>query len=323
MSTGTTNAPPPIEPIPASPFLGWPHAIRLQNERIDAVLVPELGRLVHIALRQGPNFLRLDSALLGQVPPEGDPFFNIGGDWLWPVAQARWVALSANGSDWPPPSMLAEAPWTCSAWIDAEGAQCALLTREYGAPLNIQVSRRFRLEAGATQLEVQQRIERLAPSDIPVVLWNISQVEQADQIVLPVSPDSRFRGGIRALLGRKPSREHLVVCGEAAVYRVGDGRETKLGSDSPLGWIAAARGTNLLLEVVANTASGNYPDGGCVVELFSNHAYGYSEVETLSPEVNLAPGKVLENTLRIGLATMESPLEPCALADFVQSLAGY
>jgi hypothetical protein len=229
-------------------------------------------------------------------------------------AVRRWRRLA-------PPAILAEAPWACSAWTDAEGAQCAMLSRDYGAPLHIQVSRRFRLEPGATRLTVQQRIERLAPSDIPVVLWNVSQVDQADQIVLPVSPDSRFRGGIKALLGRKPGREHLVACGSAAVYRVGGGRETKLGSDSPLGWIAAARGTNILLETVANPAGGLQPDGGCVVELFSNHGYGYSEVETLSPEMDLAPGQVLENTLAIGLATMEAPPEPCDLAGFVEALA--
>lgn len=318
----TAKAPPPVAPILPAEFLGWTQAYRLQNDRAEAVLVPAIGRLIHFAPRLGQSLLRLDPALQGQTPPEGERFFNIGGDWLWPVAQARWPAFAEDGQDWPPPALLADRPWTCSAWTDADGVQCALLAREYGEPLHIQVSRLFRLAPGAAELVVQQRIERTAPSDIPVVLWNISQIAQAEQVVLPVEARSKFRGGLKALMGRKPSRKNLVPCGEAAVYRVSPGAETKLGSDSPRGWIAAVRGTNVIFESVANQAPGDYPDGGCVVELYSNHGLGYSEIETLSPEVALAPGTVLENTLRIALFTTAAPLAPCPLAATVRARAG-
>ena len=318
----TAAAPPPVAPILPSDYLGWTNAYRLQNDRAEAVFVPAIGRLVHFAPLQGPSPFRLEASLQGKTPAAGEPFFNIGGDWLWPVAQARWAAFSADGKDWPPPAALADLPWTCSAWTDAEGASCALLTRDYGAPLHIQVSRLFRLAPGSAALVVQQRIERTAPSDIPVVLWNISQIAQAEQIALPIGPASQFRGGLQALMGRKPSRRQLAVCGDAAVYRVSEGAETKLGSDSPRGWIAAAKGTNLIFESVANAAAGDYPDGGCVVEVYSNQGLGYSEIETLSPELALAPGTVLENTLRIELSATDAVLEACPLADAVRALAG-
>lgn len=316
----TAAAPPPVSPIPASEFLGWPHAFRLQNDRVEAVLVPAIGRLVHFAPREGQSLFRLDPARHGQTPPEGERFFNIGGDWLWPVAQARWAAFSDNGQDWPPPAPLADGPWECSAWNDAEGAPCALMTRAYGAPLNILVSRLFRLEPASDILVVQQRIERTAASDIPVVLWNISQIAQAERIAMPIEKKSRFPGGLQALMGRKPARRQLAVCQDAAIYHVSPGAETKLGSDSPRGWIAAARGTNILFESVVNPATGDFPDGGCVVEVYSNQGLGYSEIETLSPELSLAPGTVLENTLRIELATSSSPLKGCGLADAVRAL---
>jgi hypothetical protein len=318
----TAATPPPVAPIAPAEFLGWPQAFRLQSDQAEAVLVPAVGRLVFFSARGIPNPLRLEPGLHGKTPDDGARFFNLGGDWLWPVAQARWAALSDNGQDWPPPAVLADAPWTCSAWTDAEGAPCALMTREYGEPLNILVSRLFRLEPASAALVVQQRIERTEASAIPVVLWNISQIAGAEQVVLPVDAHSKFRGGLKTLMGRKPPRTRLVPCGDAAVYQVGAGTETKLGSDSPRGWIAAARGTHVILESVVNTAPGDFPDGGCILELYSNHGLGYSEIETLSPEVNLAPGQVLENTLRIELAASESPLPACELADFVRSLAG-
>ena len=314
--------PPPVAPILPSEFLGWTESYRLQNERAEAILVPAIGRLVHFAPLQGRSLFRLDPALQGRTPPAGEPFFNIGGDWLWPVSQARWATFSADGKDWPPPASLADRPWNCSAWTDAEGAPCALLSREYGAPLHIQVSRLFRLEPGSAALTVLQRIERTAPSEIPVVLWNISQIAGAELIAMPVDAASRFRGGLKALMGRKPSRRQLAVAKDVAVYRVSPGAETKLGSDSPRGWIAAARETNVIFESVANTAAGDYPDGGCVVEVYSNQGLGYSEIETLSPELNLAPGTVLENTLRIELASAKAPLAVRSFARFVRALAG-
>ena len=320
--TDPAAAPPPVAPIPPSDFLGWTNAYRLHNDRVEALLVPSIGRLVHFAPLNGSSPFRLEPSMHGKAPPAGEPFFNIGGDWLWPVAQARWPSFSPDAKDWPPPAPLADLPWTCSAWTDADGASCALLVREYPAPLHIEVSRLFRLEPGSCALLVRQRIERTAPSDIPVVLWNISQIAHAEQIVLPVDPSSRFRRGLQPLMGSMPSRKQLAPCDGASVYRVREGAETKLGSDSPRGWIAAAKGTNLLFESVANSATGAPPDGGCVVEVYSNHGLGYSEIETLSPELNLAPGTVLENTLRIELATTPAPLRNCALADAVRALAG-
>ena len=319
--TSVVVAPPPVSPILSSEFLGWNKAYRLKNDRVEAVFVPAVGRLVHFSALGGPSLFRLESSLQGQTPPAGERFFNVGGDWLWPVSQARWAALSEEGRDWPPPAPLADRPWKCSAWSDSGGAQCALLTRKYGPPLNILVTRLFRLDPGSSALVVRQRIERTGSAGVPVVLWNVSQIAKAEHVAMPIEAESKFRGGIQALMGRKPTRKRLVPCGDAVVYAVAPGAETKLGSDSPRGWIAAARGSNVVFESVANETSGDYPDGGCVVEVYSNEGLGYSEIETLGPEVDLAPGAVLENVLRIELADSEQPLAGCALADFLRPLA--
>ncbi len=318
----TAAAAPPVAPIAPAGFAGWTNAVRLENELAEAVLAPDAGRLVHFARRQGISPLRLDPTLQGRSPAAGEPFFNVGGDWLWPVAQARWKALAADGRDWPPPPVLADGPWTCSAWTDAEGAQCALLRREYGAPVHIVVSRLFRLAPGSQALAVEQRIERTAASEVPVVLWNISQIARAGYIALPVEKDSKFPGGLAALMGHKPDRRQLRRCGRVAVYRVAPGAETKLGSDSPRGWIVAARDNLVVFESVANSATGDFPDGGCVVEVYANEGLGYSEIETLSPEADLAPGQVLENTLRIEIAVRDAPPAGCALAAAARALAG-
>lgn len=311
----------PVEPILPTDYLGWTNAYRLHNERLEAVLVPAIGRLVHVALTDQASPLRLDPALHGNLPTANDPFFNIGGDWLWPVAQARWPALAAKGQDWPPPPLLADVPWSCSAWTADDAQQCVQFTRTYGAPLNIVVTRQFTLAPGATELVVYQRIERTAPSDIPVVLWNISQVAQPDQVVLPLAVPSVFRGGLKVLMGHKPDRRALRRCDTAAIYTPTPGSEIKLGSDSPAAWVAARCGPLLLVETASTHATGAYPDGGATVEIYSNHGLGYTEIETLSPEVALAPATVLENTLHIRLAVAPQKTSGCTLAAAAQSLA--
>ena len=318
---GAAAAPPPVAPILPGEFRGWTHAFRLENDLVSAVLVPDIGRLVSFSPRDGQSLFRLEESMQGRLPAAGENFFNIGGDWFWPVAQARWPALSADGRNWPPPDALADGAWACSAWTDADGAQCAMLTRAYGAPLNVLATRLFRLAPGSAALVVQQRLERTAASDIPVLLWNVSQIGRAEQIALPVEKQSKFRSGLKVLMGAPPKRRQLSRCSGAAVYRVAPGAEIKLGSDSPRGWIAAARGTNAVFECVLNSAGGDFPDGGCVVEVYSNEGLGYSEIETLSPELALAPGTVLENTLRIEPAPLATPPAGCDLAAAAHALA--
>ena len=82
---------------------------------------PCAGRIVRISYKGGDNILRLDAGLKDRVPDggRGELWMNYGGDWIWPVAQSRWTSIAK--SDWPPPTPLAEKPWTGTAWKDADG----------------------------------------------------------------------------------------------------------------------------------------------------------------------------------------------------------
>ena len=195
--------PPPVAPVPPTEFRGWTHAFRIQNDQAEADFVPAVGRLVHFARRDGASPLRLEPALAGKTPAAGETFFNVGGDWLWPVAQSRWASFA--DADWPPPMVMADLPWTGTAWQDADGTQCCLMTREYGEPLHIKVSRLIKLAKDANRITIRQRIERTAASEVPVVLWNISQIAGPDTVVLPADEDSALENGVSE---RKPKADH-------------------------------------------------------------------------------------------------------------------
>ncbi len=310
------NADLPVAPFPAISFESWTNAFELQNPAVSVVVVPSIGRIAKISFRGGGNLLRLDARL----KDDGSTWLNYGGDWIWPVAQARWTAMA--GADWPPPAALAEQPWTGSAWKDADGTLCCQMAREYGEPVNIKVSRLVKLDREAARFTIRQRIERTAPSDVPVVLWNISQVAGASRVVLPKGPDSILEAGVKALLFAMPDDQRLTSCGGALVYDATRG-EHKLCSDSKRAWIAAQKGGAVIVERTSSEdTDGTHPDGGCTVEMYSNAGLGYSEIETLSVEKALLPGETLQNLITVELLEAGEALPSCDLANLVGAALG-
>lgn len=313
----------PLHPIPLN---GHTNVYLLQNRWVEAVIYPALGRVGQFQFRGEPNVLRFDDALAaaaaGPVPEPPPGWRNFGGDWLWPVSQAHWPAHF--GAHWPPPWFLDGPPWTARGWINHDQSQSVLLEIEIGAPLHIRVHRKFTLPADSTTLVIRQRIERIAPSDVPVTLWNISQIAAAERIALAVETNSAFVGGYRVLDFAPPAdgilntQDPLVL-----VAHVQQAGEIKIGSDSPRGWIAAQRGDTVLLEGASGAPEASaFPDGGCRTELYSNSGLGYSEIETLSEERALQPGEHLENTLTMALHRMPAELDDASFAARLRALAG-
>ena len=312
----------PVAPIGAVAFEGWTNAFELQNSVATLVVVPSIGRIAKISYKGGDNILRLDAGLKDRVPDGGknELWMNYGGDWVWPVAQSRWTAMA--DSDWPPPRPLAEKPWTGTAWKDADGTLCCQMAREYGEPVNIKVSRLIKLDREAARFTIRQRVERTAPSELPAVLWNISQIAGASRVVIPQGPDSAFGKGVKALLFAMPDDKRLTSCGSALVYDATEG-EYKLCSDSKRSWIAAQKGEVVIVErATSEDTQGIHPDGGCSVEMYSNSGLGYSEIETLSVEKKLLPGESLQNLITVDLLEAGSDLPACALAGAICAALG-
>jgi hypothetical protein len=308
----------PVAPIKATVFRGWTNTYKLNTEHLTVIVVPDTGRLSFIGPNAELNLLRLDEGLAGQGFPETDDgnWRNFGGDWLWPVAQSHWASFQTN--DWPPSRLLDGTPWTGRAWKNADGVQCALLTKTYGPPLNLEVSRTIKVPPDQPHFTIEQRAERTAASTIPVTLWNISQVGGAEHVIIPTEDTSAYTNGFRPMMFGIPETNVLSLCEGALVYDASKGGEAKLCSDSKGAWIAAVRKQTLLLEQAVGNQKGTFPDGGCSVEMYANSGLGYAEIETLSIEKVLAEGESLENVLHIHVLPVASPsTQPCILGQEV------
>lgn len=314
----------PVTPIAPITLHDHTNALSIGNRQLQVTLLPSLGRIAGLRFGGLENVLRFDTALAAAslTPPEPGTWRNFGGDWIFPVSQAHWPARFGNR--WPPPLFLDGLPWHGHAWISDDGAQHALMTLEVGEPLHLRLQRALRVDPETSTVTIRQRMERTAASDIPVTLWNISQVPGAQRVLLPVDDDSSFPDGY-AVLDFGPPATHLLARAEGGVLLldVKNGTEHKLGSDSPRGWIAAQRDQVLLIEHAATTQpGGEFPDGGCRVEVYANSGLGYTEIETLSEERVLQPGEALENILTLSLHRVEADLDHAALAQRVRELLG-
>ena len=111
-------------------------------------------------------------------------------------------------------------------------------------------------------------------------------------------------------------------CDETVEVNIGAGTEHKLGSDSTRAWIAGERDGVVLLERASTEATGDYPDQGSRVTLYANTGLGYTEIETLSPEVLLKPGETLENTLTMEVFAVAGTNDACFLSDSLRMRLG-
>ena len=304
--------------------IGAREAIRLENRSLEVVIIPEIGRIASIQPTLAENIMRLDTDLIGRflAGGNGGNWNNFGGDWLWPVAQSRWHTFN-NNTNWPPPAILETGRWQCVAWQSLDGSQSCRMTRDYGEPLNLRVTRLARLHADQPILTIHQQVERTAESEIPATLWNISQIPGVTHAILPTDADSAFPSGYKVLDFIPPAPEQVSLCDQAAVFQVAQASEHKLSSDSKRSWIGVQRAPYLIVESVVNPELPDpFPDFGSRVELYANSGLGYTEIETLAPEVFLKPGEKLENRLQIMVLRSEKSYEGCELADTIRLRIG-
>jgi len=306
--TAASGGPPsPIQaPIPLQQWNGWSNCCLLANGRLKLIVVPAVGRIMHLSADGSPNLLRA-----APPPPTRTAWPNCGGEWIWPVTQERWKAVW--GAEWPPPREVAGWDWDSRAKQAGDGTVYCTLRRRFPAPINVEVERVISLPHTGTTVIIRQKITRLAESRVPVAAWNLVQVARPDNLYLPTTSHSRFPQGFRVLMGRLP-RELLHRHAEGLSF-ICRAAEFKVGTDSIQSW-AAARKDNLLITLrqTAASAEGPWPDGGCHAEIYYNSGLGYAELETLTPEVLLKPGESLTAEIAVTVAFL-GPSGPWTILD--------
>ncbi len=91
-------------------YKGWKDALILSNGKVEAVIVPSIGRVMQFRFVGEEGVFWENSEVAGQsVNPESKDWINFGGDKPWPAPQSDWPKITSRG--WPPPIGFDASVW--------------------------------------------------------------------------------------------------------------------------------------------------------------------------------------------------------------------
>jgi lysophospholipase L1-like esterase len=283
-------------------FHGW-NAIVLRNPVVEAIVVPEIGRVMEFNLldgkggAQGPFWK--NPAFGKDLKPDGEGWINPGGDKAWPAPQTNWRKITGRG--WPPPKTFDAAPYTAS--IKDSGLELvSLINSNYG----IRIRRMISLDPLKPVMTIQTVYERMPDkndqdkevqgAELPVGVWTITQLNPPERAFILLPEHSALPQGYISFLPAAPATpKNLSINGRLLSVSRDPKDDTMLGSDGEtLLWVGD--GPDLLIEnksPQAPDATAQWPEQGSHSSIYTNggDSAKYIELELLNSLHALKPGQ--------------------------------
>jgi len=275
-------------------------AFRLSDGRTEAVVVPEIGRVMRYGFLGGSNFLwNSPQKTYGE-----NEWKNWGGDKTWPAPQQWWSVIA--GRNWPP-----DPAWDGNAHTARVLPNNHLqMTSEVASGFGARVVREFGFERNG-DFAIRQTVEKVKGEPLLLSIWNVTQIEPPDAIFLPLNPRSIYKDNFHWLM--PPNEEPLIVNKTPTLLQIHPSVGVsvknlyKVGVDSRVVAVAAVKDGIAMMEK-ATHQDGEYPDGaagggGFPVEVYNNgdsQKY-YVELELLSPLHLLQKGSRYQHTVHWSL----------------------
>jgi hypothetical protein len=268
-------------------YHGWKDCYRLASAALEVMVVPAIGRIMQIR-RTGDTagVLWENRVLDGQLAqPHSGTWANFGGDKCWPSPQSDWPRVM--GHDWPPPAAFDASPLEAS--VTDSGV---MLKGPVDAAWGVRAVRYVELDSSQPVMRVRTEFRKVQGKAIRVGVWTIAQFNDPACVAIELPTESRFAGGYTHL--SKPDPEGLAVNGRVLTFVRHARKFVKIGSDAAeVVWV----GPSSVVRMESGFIAGEYPDGGCRVEVYTNPGeQKYVELETLGPLVNLEAGQMIEHT---------------------------
>jgi hypothetical protein len=268
-------------------YHGWPESFLLSNRHVEAVVVPVLSRVMRFGLVGEPeDAFWQNRELDGQLPTTGvSEWANFGGDKCWPAPQSDWLART--GQAWPPPTAF-----------DARLAEVSVvergvvLTSPIDSAYGIQMVRTVQLDPIQPVMRIATEFRKLQGPAVEVAIWTITQLREPEAVLLWLPAPSRFPRGYIPLQQDEPAE--LNRRGRLLSLKRSPNFFTKIGSDAgSMAWL----GKTSVLRIDAEVGPGEYPDGGCVTEVYTNpDPRKYVELETMGPLLKINSGERIRRT---------------------------
>ncbi|MCS6776444.1 MAG: DUF4380 domain-containing protein [Chloroherpetonaceae bacterium] len=271
-------------------YQGWSNAYLMSNGTVELIFVPQIGRILHYGYVRGPNLLWVNSELAGKTinPEQAQADWpNYGGDKLWPAPQNRW--------GWPPDPALDSGVHTARVLKGGRLQVTGQPSEKHG----IRFSREIVRDPVGTGVTIRNTMTNVSAREVQWAVWQVTQVDAPDVVLMPLYRGGRFPKGYYVFKDADPAPNRMKILGEEIRLERDPERSSKIGGDSPKGWLAAEK-QGIRFEVSAKVEpKRTYPDDGCALEIYTNpDPHPYVELELLSPIVSLAPGRSYSFTTR-------------------------
>ncbi|MBX2863638.1 MAG: hypothetical protein KTR27_08785 [Leptolyngbyaceae cyanobacterium MAG.088] len=266
---------------------GWQNAWVLSNGNVEAVIVPEIGRIMQFRFKQTAGSFWENAKLWGKpTNPRSTQWLNFGGDKVWPAPQSDWPAITGRG--WPPPIAFDAMP----VEVQVTGNDLTLISPidpNYG----IRIYRTIHLDPQDAIMTVTSTYEKVEGLPQTVSVWTITQLQDPIAIYAPIPQPSIFEDGYIQLTRSLPANLQI---SDDLLSLTRDPKEShKIGTDaSTLLWV----GTEDMIRIDSTRLThAEYPDGGSSAEIYTNwDGDAYVELEFLGPLELLEVGDHIQLT---------------------------
>lgn len=270
-------------------YHGWTNAIMLSNRMVEAIIVPNIGRVLQFRFAGETNGPFFENRLLyGQnaTANSWNTTGGFGGDKAWPSPQSVW--------SWPPPVGFDGSPYTATT---KQGV--VWLTGPLDSSYKIKVTRRIELAFDAPEMWITSTFERTTATtrtNQSLGVWVVTQLLDPVRCYLPVPTPSIFPSSYVNLGTGLP--KGFTVTNALLTMPRNPSASYKIGSDAgTLLWV----GTNWCVRIdsprVPGVPKSGYPDSGCSAEIYTNpDPVPYVELELLGPLGKLQVGEQMSRT---------------------------
>jgi hypothetical protein len=269
-------------------YHGWTNAVSLNNGIVEAIVIPNTGRL--------QQFRLLSSTVISILLWENSQFYgkaatntsttdydNFGGDKAWPSPQSHW--------GWPPPRGFDGRTNTVS-FTNGIVTLVSTVDTNY----NIRVTRNFELLFDKPVMRVQTIFERVgASTNVNLGVWIDCQAvaSTSSRCYVPVPTNSIFPNGYTTngsaqFTGALPTG--FTNINGMISFGVDGSPSRKVGFDSSS--LAMVGRTQSLRIDAPRIPGATYPDGNCSTEVYTTP--DYFELEMLGPLADLPVGGQME-----------------------------
>ncbi len=290
-------------------YNGWKDALILSNGKVEAVIVPSIGRVMQFRYVGEEGVFWENPAVAGKsVNPEAKEWINFGGDKPWPAPQADWPKVTPRA--WPPPIGFDASAWTTKILYCTEvktllmcssnrnelkdiSIMSVIMESPADPHYGIRVKRRMFLHPKKSELAIHTSFERISGDPVKVGVWVITQVKEAEAVFVPIQNGTSYPDGYNKQSKELP--EHFKVANGLIELKRDPKKSTKIGNDAgSLLWVGAK---HILKVDSPRVPQAEYPDNGSSAEVYTNvDPLQYIELEMLGPLKEMKVGDKIERT---------------------------